>query len=394
MERMKSLLGVLLAVVLLVAGAGIAGASVLVVDRGHGQTVVDLSVFIDSLKSQGWQVRDLTTPVTAAALSDCSLLLVPQPITEFGDDEVAAVHSYVQGGGGLWVLYDADAQQYFNKLPMAFGVTFNAGVVEDWDFINCGDGCLSDEVIVSTPTNLASDPVYGPLFAGVTAFTYYRGVSLNPGSLPVVVTASTIAYVDGVPQNSPPLLAAAEIGDGRVVFMGDTTLLESSTFPFLPNDPSMGNETKLLVDNILAWLKKPEAPPEAGPIPVTVKIRPWWKDDRIDLESKGAVRVALLSTPEFNVKQVDPKTVRFAEAKPLCWMRLKVDRDRDKDLLFLFPIRNLKLTEESTEATLTGKTLDGKSIEGKTAVQIVQHKKCKKPDKPDNKGNNCEGKKR
>jgi len=172
------------------------------------------------------------------------------------------------------------------------------------------------------------------------------------------------------------------------VFVGDATPLEPSVYPVL--DP----ETKQLLDNIVTWLKKPEAPPVPTTKKVTINIRPWSKDNKIDLQSKGFIRVAVLSTPEFDARQVDPKTVLFAEAKPLCWMRIDVDRDRDKDLLFLFPIRNLKLTEESTEATLTGKTLDGKAFEGTDTVQMVQHKTCKKPEKPDNRGNHCEGNKR
>ena len=380
MGRTKSVLGVLLALLLLVAGAGIAGAAPrMVIDRSHGQTV-DLSGFTSVLV--GWEVvgdqLDEIVPLTADVLNACNLLVVPQPVSsDFTDAEVALVHSYVEAGGGLWVLYDADAPQpNFNKLPAAFGVTFNPGVVTDYDW---NSDTYIDQLLVSTPYDLVSHP----LFAGVTAFSYYRGVSLNPGSSPVVVTATTTARVDGVPQSEPPLLAAADVGTGHVVFVGDATPLEPSVYPVL--DP----ETKQLLDNIVTWLKKPEAPPVPTTKKVTINIRPWSKDNKIDLQSKGFIRVAVLSTPEFDAKQVDPKTVLFAGAKPLCWVRMDVDRDRDKDLLLLFHIPDLNLTEDSTEAVLDGKTLDGQSFEGRDAVQVVQHKKCKNPPKHDN----CGGKK-
>jgi len=386
MERMKSLLGVLVAALLLVAGSGIAGAQPnLVIDRSHGQQV-DLRGFTDHLtKDLGWKVTDLTKwPNPPAVPSDCSLLLVPQPTVEFSDAEVAAVHAYVEGGGGLWVLYDAcdncyGSPKYLNALPAKFGVTFNADTV--WQITSD----FFSTFTIPVPSDLQTGH---PPFTGVADFVYYHGASLNadPSLVSVVVTAPD-AYADsGVYTTTPPpVLATADVGTGHAVFIGDILPLEPSTYN------SLDAQTKLLLDNIAAWLEKPE---ESGPIPVTINIRPWCKENRIDLQSRGVIRVAVLSTPEFDVKQVDPKTVLFAEAKPLCWMRIDVDRDRDKDLLFLFPIRNLKLTEESTEATLTGKTLDGKAFEGTDTVQMVQHKTCKKPEKPDNRGNHCEGNKR
>ena len=379
MGRMKSLLGVLVALLLLVAGAGIAGAAPrMVIDRSHGQTV-DLSGFTSVLV--GWEVvgdqLDEIVPLTADVLNACNLLVVPQPVSsDFTDAEVALVHSYVEAGGGLWVLYDADAPQpNFNKLPTVFGVTFNAGVVTDYDWMSDG---YSDQLLVSTPSNLTSHP----LFVGVTAFTYYRGVSLDPGSLPVVVTGTSTAYVGGASQPYPPLFAAAEVGTGHVVFVGDATPLEPSTYALLDL------ETKQLLDNIVSWLQKPDE--ETGPIQVTINLRPWNRHNRINLGARGFIRVAVMSTDDFDAAQVDPKSVVFAGASPVCWKLQKVNRDREKDLVLVFWIPDLKdLTCDSTEVVLTGNTKDGKStIEGKDSVQIQPTGKCKPP-----KHDKCGGKK-
>ncbi len=400
----KSLLGVILVLLLLVSGTGVAGAAVLVVDRSHGQTV-DLSGLTGGL-GQGWTVVELSASgsLTAQALSGCSLLVVPQPVSDLAPTEVDAIVTYVRGGGGLLVLGNADGPKV-TAFQTEFGVTLDPDRVLDYS------SAETDEFTVVVPDN----PSPHPILQGVASFVYAGGCSLSDagGCYPLSVAPSVDLVVTGSDMDvsydqaencnyywySPPVLAATTLEGGRAVFLGDTNALNDAN----ALDEGTLNEgtptaNQQLLANILSWLKKPEVPPspssEPGPIPVTIDIRPWSKDNRIDLQSRGVVRVAVLSTPEFDVKQVDPKTVLFAEAKPLCWMRIDVDRDRDKDLLFLFPIHDLKLTEESTEATLTGKTLDGKAFEGKDKVQILQHNKCKKAEKRDHKGNNCEGNKR
>jgi hypothetical protein len=79
----------------------------------------------------------------------------------------------------------------------------------------------------------------------------------------------------------------------------------------------------------------------------------------------------VLTTEDFDATTVDPVTVSFAGASPLRWAMEDVDRDGDIDLLFHFRTQELDLTEDSTEATLTGATHGGTSIQGTDAVNIV-----------------------
>jgi hypothetical protein len=198
--------------------------------------------------------------------------------------------------------------------------------------------------------------------------------------------------VSGGPYNPSPVLAAGEVGTGRAVFIGDATPLDGKMWD------GLGDGNRKLLGNIVAWLKKPESDPSdppdppapSGPISVTIKIRPWCKVNKIDLNSKGFVRVAVLTGSGFDAKQIKSSTVRFAEAKPLCWHLMDVDRDRDKDLLFLFHIPDLKLSDDSTEAILklTGQTKSDQSFEGTELVQVIPKKKCKKPPQ---KGHDCGG---
>ena len=55
-------------------------------------------------------------------------------------------------------------------------------------------------------------------------------------------------------------------------------------------------------------------------------------------------------------------------------MRYDIDRDRDKDMIFFFKKKDLNLTEDSTEATLTGLTRDGVAFEGTDKVIVIKPK--------------------
>lgn len=393
MERMKNLLGVFLAVLLLATGAGIAGAAPgVVIDNSHGQSAL-LSGLADTLRAQGWEV-DYVEPGESveAALAGCNLLVVPQPLSEFTEGEVQAVHAWVEAeGGGLLVLYDSDAAQpYLNKLPAAFDVTFNAGVVWDWD---SSIYWWTEDVLISIPAELPSHP----LFTNVTDFVYLRGTSLNVSGSPEVLVRATGEYaycesgaydVGGL----PPVLVANQVGAGRVVLLGDTTPLE------LPSG-DLGAGNARLVTNIVSWLQKPEEQPEEqnDTIEVTINLRPWNHCNKITLHSRGFVRVAVMSDSDFKAADVAPKTVVFTGASPVCWKLMKVNRDRQKDLVLVFWIPDLikdsdnenGLTCDSTTVELTGKTKDGTSIHGSDMVNIQKTGKCKPP-----KHDNCGGKKR
>jgi hypothetical protein len=83
------------------------------------------------------------------------------------------------------------------------------------------------------------------------------------------------------------------------------------------------------------------------------------------------VPVAVLTTPAFDAKNVDPSTVLFAGASPVRWTMEDVDGDGDMDMLFHFNTQELNLVSGSTEATLTGYTTWGNPITGTDSVKIV-----------------------
>jgi hypothetical protein len=115
--------------------------------------------------------------------------------------------------------------------------------------------------------------------------------------------------------------------------------------------------------------------PVLAAIQVPIDIKPGIDPNSINLKSNGVVPVAILSTIAFEATAVDPDTVLFADAFPVKWTMEDVNQDGEMDLLLHFRTQDLNLTQDSTEATLTGETLDGTPIEGTDSVNIVPKKK-------------------
>jgi hypothetical protein len=103
----------------------------------------------------------------------------------------------------------------------------------------------------------------------------------------------------------------------------------------------------------------------------TIDIKPGSYPNSINLNSKGVVPVAVLTTNGFGANTVDPVTVVFAGAYPLRWATEDVDYDGDLDLIFHFATQELDLNDESSDATLTGQTFGGMPIEGTDTVNVA-----------------------
>ncbi|MHC4438361.1 MAG: hypothetical protein ACYS3S_13455 [Planctomycetota bacterium] len=133
----------------------------------------------------------------------------------------------------------------------------------------------------------------------------------------------------------------------------------------------------------------------AGSIEVQIDIKPGNEQNNINLNSKGVVPVAVLTTDDFDAATVDPATALLAGAAPERWKLEDIDGDGDDDVIFHFRMQELDLDQDSTEATLTAQTVQlagpmimaiqsndqdssGSIVSGTDEVRIVSPKKSKK----------------
>lgn len=128
---------------------------------------------------------------------------------------------------------------------------------------------------------------------------------------------------------------------------------------------------------------------------IAIDVKPGNEQNNINLNSKGVVPVAVLTTEQFDAATLDPATALFAGAAPDHWSLEDVDGDGDDDIIFHFRTQELDLDQGSTEATLTAQLASapltsqvetmsavqssgGTVVSGTDAVKIVSGKKSKK----------------
>lgn len=136
-------------------------------------------------------------------------------------------------------------------------------------------------------------------------------------------------------------------------------LLDDGTIPFIHSTPTDDLDGRLRIVRTRAVRE------------VEIDIKPGDYPNSINLESRGRVPVAILTTEQFDALTVDPVTVVFGGASPLRWAAEDVDFDGDTDLVFHFKTQDLELDQSSTNAVLAGSTFDGQEIEGTDSVNIV-----------------------
>lgn len=105
---------------------------------------------------------------------------------------------------------------------------------------------------------------------------------------------------------------------------------------------------------------------------VDIDIKPGSYPNSINLKSKGATPVAILTNPFFDAKDVVIDSVLFAEAKPLRGNLEDIDNDGDLDLILHFNTQSFKLNPADSETVLTGELTNGNLIQGTDSVRIIQ----------------------
>jgi len=204
----------------------------------------------DFLELSGFEVESLTEGLlTLSKLRAYSVLVLPLPRKPFLEEEIRSIISFVEGGGGLFIIGDCGGDRFWgsniNNLSRIFGITFNLDVVK----------APREPVIIKQFKR-------HPITLNVNKLVYRTGSSLNiTGNAVGLAAASSNVWADrlwgqvGVlePEEKKGeeviVLAASNFGLGRVVCLGSSTLF---------TDSNLLIDHKKLGLNILKWLSSSE----------------------------------------------------------------------------------------------------------------------------------------
>jgi hypothetical protein len=266
-------------------------------------------------------------------------------VTAYGSVIEGPVLSAPEGGWrdfGLVIRAEADVVLVSVRFP-------NQGLADTIELRRQSDGAL----LASIPTDAGTSDVIVDINYPLTASEIYLLVATTEGN-------RFWALLDTPTGNQ--VTALSPYGNE------DVTVLSSY---------ASSNGTGYLVQGYWFSFNDITTQPESTQVmQAVIDIKPGSYPNSINLRSKGLVPVAILSTENFDASRVNPDNVQMAGASPIRWVIEDVDSDGNNDMMLHFRTVELTgLSDNSTEAVLTGNTFDGTPFEGSDSVNIVpKHK--------------------
>lgn len=175
----------------------------------------------DMLKDNGFQLENLSSAssdgiITSEVLRKFKAVILAEPNNPYSCSEQDAIVDYVNSGGGLFIIGDHegadrngngwDAVRVFNEFTPKFGFTFAPGTFS--------------EAPLSGPSNRNHPVMYRVKAMGAWAAATF---ALKPLSEAKVVPLQDSRY------KKAPYVVASQVGQGRVVAIGDSSPFDDGT---------------------------------------------------------------------------------------------------------------------------------------------------------------------
>lgn len=251
---------------------------------GSGEHQIDetggdgYSRFKDLLGKEAYQAKSISLLTTAEVPSDCTVMVVAGPKSDYQQPEVDAIKKYVEGGGramfllnpplkmGRTEIADNDA---LSQVLESWGVTPGKDLILDLNPIGRLAGLGYEDALV---TRYDSHEIVNTMKGSATAFPYSRSLELKSGDKTTVdklfessesslatekLDTPRINASDPKNKKGPLTLAAAgsyrtgrENSQGRFVVVGSSDWVANAFLPF--------NGNRDLAMNAINWLASDE----------------------------------------------------------------------------------------------------------------------------------------
>jgi len=167
-----------------------------------GEANHDLGDFGKKLKQNGFQISSLNLALAQDVPGNGNVLVITQPQIDMLPGEIDKIFRYVEGGGNLLWLLDAEPLHGLEKLAAKLGIMLTPGIVTD-----------PDAQKMNAPTNWTLGASYPPHpitrnFNLVTAFPFARALGYEDSS----EQADSARAVKNIPWQRSTLVEAATNG--------------------------------------------------------------------------------------------------------------------------------------------------------------------------------------
>ena len=207
------------------------------------------STFADELRSAGFNVDILDSePITYDRLDDYDVFVFGGwAHQELTIDEINAIDQFVNDGGGLLLSFDEFTENVYNPLSSKYGVEFMQNVGLD-DPTDDEPGTYCPVLHVASTHPIFEDVIFAQFY-----WVHYLS-RVDPPSTGVLFSDGDTVDQNGNPAAYKPMIAVANVGDGKVVSVADANLWNNLDWDGDGSPDIYDRDNLQLGVNIIAWL--------------------------------------------------------------------------------------------------------------------------------------------